>query len=89
MTRYISADQLAERYSVDKSTVWRWASDGMLPEPVYLGPQITRWRIDAIEAFECERETIKENPQSKRAERAAAVSVRKRAELKAKRENAT
>jgi len=86
MTRYISADQLAERFSVDKSTVWRWVSARMLPEPVYLGPQVTRWRIDAIEAFEHEREAIKENPQTKRAERAAAVSVQIRAKKKAERE---
>lgn len=85
---YLSARDLATRFAVSPKTIWVWTRDGMLPEPVHLGPQVTRWRIDAIEAFEREREAIKENPQTKRAERAGAVSVQKRAEAKAKREAA-
>ncbi len=86
---YLSARDLATRYGVSPKTIWCWAaSDGMLPEPVHLGPQVTRWRIDAIEAFEREREAIKENPQTKGAERAGVASVQKRAEAKAKREAA-
>ena len=84
---YLSARDLATRYGVSPKTIWIWARD-RLPKPVYLGPQVTRWRIDAIEAFEREREGIKANPQTKRAERAGAVSVQKRAEKKAKREEA-
>lgn len=76
---YLSASDLATRYGVSSKTIWIWARDERLPKPVHLGPQITRWRIDAIEAFEHEREAIKENPQTKRAERAGAASVRKRA----------
>ena len=85
---YLSARDLAARFAVSPKTIWVWARDGMLPEPVHLGPQVTRWRIDAIEAFECEREAIKDNPQTKRAERAGAISVQKRAEEKADREAA-
>ena len=83
---YLSARDLAARFAVSPKTIWVWTHDGMLPEPVHLGPQVTRWRIDSIEAFERERAAIKDNPQTKRAERAGAVSVRKRAEKKAKAE---
>ncbi len=85
---YVSVTQLARRYSVDRSTIWRWVQRGTLPQPVLLSEQCTRWSMDAIEAFEREREAIKETPQTKRAELAGAVSVRKRAEKKAKREEA-
>jgi prophage regulatory protein len=55
MTRYVSAEQLAERYSVDKSTVWRWAKRGTIPAPVKLSEQCTRWNLDAIERVDAER----------------------------------
>lgn len=55
MTKYISAAQLAERYSVDRSTVWRWTSDGKLPAPIKLSDQVTRWNLDDIEASERDR----------------------------------
>ena len=77
---YLSARDLATRFAVSPKTIWVWASDGLLPKPTHLGPQVTRWPIDAIEAFERERAAIKENPQTKRAERAGAISVQKRAE---------
>ena len=56
MTKYISASQLAERYGVDKSTVWRWAQREILPAPVKLSEQCTRWRLDEIERRDAERE---------------------------------
>ena len=77
---YLSARDLATRFAVSPKTIWVWASIGLLPKPTHLGPQVTRWRIDAIETFEREREAIKEKPQTKRAERAGAISVRNRAE---------
>ena len=56
MTRYISAGQLAERYGVDKSTVWRWAQRNILPAPVKLSEQCTRWKLDEIDQRDAERE---------------------------------
>ena len=56
MTRYISAGQLAERYGVDKSTVWRWAQRKILPAPVKLSEQCTRWKLDEIDQRDAERE---------------------------------
>ena len=61
MTRYISASQLAERYGVDKSTVWRWAQPerAILPAPVKLSEQCTRWNLDEIEQRDAERQGVK------------------------------
>lgn len=58
MTRYISAAQLAERYGVDRSTVWRWAAreSSGFPKPVKLSEQCTRWKLEDIERYDAERE---------------------------------
>ena len=56
MTRYVSADQLAERYSVNRSTIWRWAQRGLLPRPIRISEQCTRWDLDEIERVDRERD---------------------------------
>ena len=56
MTRYVSADQLAEHYSVNRSTIWRWAQRGLLPRPVRISEQCTRWDLDEIVRIDRERD---------------------------------
>jgi predicted DNA-binding transcriptional regulator AlpA len=56
MSQYVSAEQLAERYGVDKSTIWRWTQRDILPKPVRLSEQCTRWKLDQIEQRDAERE---------------------------------
>ncbi len=56
MTNYVSAAQLAERYSVNKSTIWRWAQRGVIPNPTRISDQCTRWRLDEIEQCDFERD---------------------------------
>ena len=56
MVIYVSAAQLAERYTVDKSTIWRWAQRGVIPPPIRLSDQCTRWRLAAIEKRDAERD---------------------------------
>ena len=56
MQRYISDIQLAERYSVSRSTIWRWVHRGILPKPQKLSPGCTRWRLDGIEQREMARD---------------------------------
>lgn len=60
MQRYVSDAQLAERYGVNRSTIWRWSSPqrGILPEPVHLSSGCTRWRLDEIERRDAEREQV-------------------------------
>ncbi len=48
--RLLIADELAERWQVPRSHVYRLSRDGLLPT-VQLG-RYKRWRLDAIEAFE-------------------------------------
>ena len=60
MTRFVSAGQLAERYDVNKSTIWRWVRRDILPKPVKLSDQCTRFSLDEIERRDAERaETAK------------------------------
>lgn len=46
----LTADQLAKRWQVPTSQVYRLARDGRIPT-VQLG-RYRRWRLDAIEQFE-------------------------------------
>lgn len=56
MTQYVSAEQLAQRYQVDKATIWRWAKKKIIPSPVKLSEQCTRWKLADIEQRDAERE---------------------------------
>lgn len=46
---YVSDAQLAKRYNISRSTVWRWVKAGILPQPVKLSPGCTRFKASAIE----------------------------------------
>jgi prophage regulatory protein len=50
--RYASDRALAERFGVDRCTIWRWYRAGLFPAPVKLSPGCTRWALDDIEAHE-------------------------------------
>jgi prophage regulatory protein len=53
---YLSDKQLAERFSVARTTVWRWMrTDVTFPRPVSLSPGCTRWRLADVEAWEAAR----------------------------------
>lgn len=52
MNQYLSDAQLAVRYSVSRSTIWRWTNRDLFPKPVQLSPGTTRWRKDDIERYE-------------------------------------
>lgn len=55
---YLSDIQLAARYSVHRTTPWRWAkSEPTFPKPVTLTPGCTRWKLSEIEAWEASRAT--------------------------------
>lgn len=48
--KYGSVATLARRYDTSVSTIWRWAAAGLLPKPIQLGPNTTRWDIEAADA---------------------------------------
>lgn len=55
---HASDKQLAIRYEVSRATIWRWASEKRLPQPVKLSAGCTRWKLSDIEAWEAEREGV-------------------------------
>ncbi|MBV0932368.1 helix-turn-helix transcriptional regulator [Marinobacterium weihaiense] len=52
---YLTDKQVAARFTINKSTVWRWVEKGRFPKPVKLSPGCTRWRLPDVEAWETER----------------------------------
>jgi len=59
-TRYVSDLDLSRRYRTHRTTVWRWASNGILPKPVQISPGCTRWLLDEVEARDAEREAARD-----------------------------
>lgn len=55
MRKFVSDRQLAERYGVHRATIWRWSQKGILPQPVSLSDQCTRWDLEEIERIDSER----------------------------------
>ena len=57
-TVFLSVTQMAERYSVSPDTIWRWSQAGYIPKPVKINRQVTRWRLDEVEARDAERQPV-------------------------------
>ncbi len=51
---YLRDKQVAERFGVDRATVWKWSREGNFPKPVRLSAGCTRWKLKDIEAWERE-----------------------------------
>ncbi len=50
---YLTDLQIANRYSVHRTTPWRWSKyDLTFPKPIALSPGCTRWKLSEIEAWE-------------------------------------
>jgi len=52
--KYLGDTSLAARYSVSRSTIWRWVREGQFPQPIKLGGS-TRWAEVAVLAWEAEQ----------------------------------
>lgn len=51
--RFLTVEQVAERYRVNKSTIWRWvANDDNFPRPVKLSSGTSRWLEVELLEFE-------------------------------------
>jgi predicted DNA-binding transcriptional regulator AlpA len=50
--RFLRIKQLVVRWSVHRSTIWRWVKKGELAKPRRLGPNVVAWPLSVIEAFE-------------------------------------
>lgn len=47
-TEYASANTLAAALETHPTTIWRWAKEGRIPQPVKLGPNTTRWAVAGV-----------------------------------------
>lgn len=55
---YLSDIQLAARYCVHRSTIWRWVkSEPGFPQPIALSPGGSRWKLSEILQWEQVRQT--------------------------------
>lgn len=48
---FIPDRKVAERYSVSRTTIWRWVRSNDFPHPVKIAGT-TRWRLADLEAWE-------------------------------------
>lgn len=51
-THFLRVSEVAARYGISRSTVWRWLKKGKIPKPIKLGEDSTRWRLSDLEAWE-------------------------------------
>ncbi len=63
---YSSDRRVAQRYGVDRATIWRWANDARyadlkFPPPIKFGPNTTRWSDDQLDQFDAERHRLTED----------------------------
>ena len=40
---YLTDKQIAKKYGVHRTTIWRWIKNCGFPKPVHLSPGCTRW----------------------------------------------
>ncbi|MFL0797826.1 MAG: AlpA family phage regulatory protein [Cellvibrionaceae bacterium] len=50
--KFFRSDELATRWGVSKTTIWRWRREKLIPPPLALGPRMVGWHIEVIEAVE-------------------------------------
>jgi predicted DNA-binding transcriptional regulator AlpA len=49
---FLNAKQVAKRYGVHPASIYRWAKESSFPAPIKLGPNVTRWAMADLEAWE-------------------------------------
>lgn len=65
------------RWPVAPATVWRWVKAGELAPPVRLGPQVSAWPMEVIEAHERARAHTPADVQAQTKAGAVSVAVRR------------
>ncbi len=55
---FLRDTDLAERYNVTRNSIWRWAKQERMPQPVRLSPGCVRWRLEDIQRWEHERAEV-------------------------------
>jgi prophage regulatory protein len=49
---YVTDAALAAHFGVNRATIWGWVNRNGFPAPVKLSPQMTRWRLADVTAWE-------------------------------------
>jgi len=49
--KIIRRSKLAEIFGVSETTIWRWQRDGVIPQPIRLGPRMIGWLSSDISEF--------------------------------------
>jgi len=47
----IRVPQVLKRVGFGKSTLWAWVASGRFPAPIKLGPRMSVWREEEVDAF--------------------------------------
>ncbi|MEX2141606.1 MAG: hypothetical protein WD894_20235 [Pirellulales bacterium] len=63
MPEFITLDELATRWRVDRERVKHWVHRGCCPIPIRLSPRHWIWPLEQIEAFEREKTRV-EKPEN-------------------------
>ena len=53
--KYFSDIQLAEKFRVHRTTIWRWVKNCGFPKPVNLSPGCTRWTGKCVDEWEAKK----------------------------------
>jgi len=48
MNKYMRVSQLAQLLQVSKSTIWRWAANGSIPQPIKLSKRVAVWPTQEV-----------------------------------------
>lgn len=60
--RLLTADDLRTRFTLSRTTVFRWRRMGLFPDPIRLGPARVAWRESDIAAWLAARMTNESAP---------------------------
>ena len=55
LPQFASVDELAARYGVNRSSLYKWVKSGEYPKPIKIGPKFTRWRREDVQRYESSR----------------------------------
>ena len=55
LKQYLSPKELRKRHGVHGSTHWRWIKHRKFPEPIRFSPNVVRWDLAEVEAWEEEQ----------------------------------
>ncbi|MBA3009729.1 MAG: AlpA family phage regulatory protein [Proteobacteria bacterium] len=52
---YLSDKQIAKKFGVHRTTIWRWVKSGNFPKPLKLSVGCTRWPEKPVQDWESKR----------------------------------